>query len=343
MSFQFLRNIVKSKFFFVLPAFITMEIIIVMYTVLVSSISKENVVPYMAVNASRQAKQPSDTRDRSFRSSNDSVTSVNHTNGHENSTLDRSYHKVTSLKITHNALDESLHPFKTAVTEQYFDIYQEILASFSEAMTNASLIFFLYSGSLMGSWRHHSIVPWDDDVDVAIWDQEKELVLQALNRLHPNFSLDVSTHSRWKFYSSRSTAIDRVSWKWPFLDISFYQENSTHVWDCDPSYKSFIFPRDDIFPLYDRPFMDMMLPAPRNTKTVLGLTYILKDCTTGWYDHRHEVAKAEKQVAVPCEDLHHVFPFVNRQALGGGQNGCNESLTLNGTVLSWVVLDSSQC
>ncbi|PVD20145.1 hypothetical protein C0Q70_20639 [Pomacea canaliculata] len=88
--------------------------------------------------------------------------------------------------------------------------------------------------------------------------------------------------------------------------------------------------------------MNMMLPAPRNTKTVLSTTYNLNVCTSGWYDHSKEMGRSDEK-SVPCEQLQQVFPFVRRQAAVGGHGGCNESLVLNGNVLAWVVLSGVQC
>ncbi|PVD20132.1 hypothetical protein C0Q70_20626 [Pomacea canaliculata] len=209
-------------------------------------------------------------------------------------------------------------------------------------MTKASLTFFLYSGSLLGSWRHHGLVPWDDDLDVAVPSWQKDAVAHVLNGLKPHFLLDVTQGVRWKFYSARSHAIGRFSWKWPYLDISFYLEYRTLMWDQDQFSNYFIFNKKDVFPLSERPFMDMMLPAPRNTKAVLSRTYRLSVCTSGWFNHREEMGRSE-QKTVPCEQLQQVFPFVRRQAAVGGHGGCNESLVLNGNVLAWVVLSGVQC
>lgn len=253
-----------------------------------------------------------------------------------------SYHKVTSFKILNVKLDEQLKPFEPVVTDKEVRICQEIFANFSKAMTEASLTFFIYGGSLLGSWRHHNLVPWDDDLDVGVPLSQNETMATVLNRLAPNYVLDVRQKKRWKFYSAQSIPISRVTWRWPFLDINFYEGNSTHIWDHDRNYRPFFIPKEEVFPLYKRPFMDMMLPAPRSPEAVLKHFYKMDYCAVGWYDH-HDEKMNHNAKSVRCEDLQHVFPFVQRQPAGGGHVGCNESLVFKGNVLAWVVLNTTQC
>ena len=44
---------------------------------------------------------------------------------------------------------------------------------------------------------------------------------------------------------------------------------------------------------------------------------------------------------VDCDDLVTMYPFVEH--VPRGADGCNETLVLNGTVLSWLLLEGSQC
>ena len=125
------------------------------------------------------------------------------------------------------------------------------------------------------------------------------------------------------------------SWKFPFLDINFYDLNDTHVWDEDvKNYKIYNFPKEVVFLLTSRPFEGRPLPSPSKAKAMLARTYDLDQCQTRWYDHRSE--RGATILTANCTDLHAVYPFVHREP--GAHGGCNETLVLNEEVLSWVFI-----
>lgn len=61
--------------------------------------------------------------------------------------------------------------------------------------------FFMFSGTLLGSYRHHGRIPWDDDIDVIFNSSDKEAVKATLSKLEPEYGLDDSYKNRsWKFF-----------------------------------------------------------------------------------------------------------------------------------------------
>ena len=246
-------------------------------------------------------------------------------------------------KIAFKSKDKDLKWFKPALNGWDLCGLMDAMDAFSAALTKAGIPFIMYGGTLLGSWRHHGFVPWDDDMDFWVPMELRQNVSRLLMDLKPRFVLDTKQKKRWKLYSAeKSHPIPGVSWNYPFLDINFYHENSSHVWDHDTgNYKMYVYPRDWIFPLRPRPFNGRMLMAPRQSERCLRLTYNLELCQTGLYNHQQERnSKAEERKSVACEKLHEMLPFVTRVSVGGG---CNETLVQNGRILGYYFFDNIKC
>ncbi|XP_076449498.1 uncharacterized protein RP688-like [Babylonia areolata] len=216
-----------------------------------------------------------------------------------------------------------------------------IVDAFSAAMTQANVTFFLYSGSLLGSWRHHGLVPWDDDVDVILPAVLRPVVQKALRKLEPQYGLR-TFGVRWKMYAESSPKPHSdIQWRWPYLDICFYLENSSHIWDLDERYyPGFWYNKNDVFPLTQRPFQGRLLSTPRNSFAVLNKTHHIDECGLHWFSHRFEKALTRADVAtVKCEKLKHLFPFVLRTTRPGSAGGCSEALVKNGTLVNCCFVD----
>ncbi|PVD20125.1 hypothetical protein C0Q70_20619 [Pomacea canaliculata] len=130
------------------------------------------------------------------RSPNDTVNLMKLITKVNTLTDNTSYYTLITSKTHKVKLDKSLKLLQPTVSQQDVYIMQEIVATFSIVMTEASLTFFLYSGSLLGSWRHHGLVPWDDDLDVVVPSWQKDAVAHVLNGLKPHYLLDATRRVR---------------------------------------------------------------------------------------------------------------------------------------------------
>ena len=123
----------------------------------------------------------------------------------------------------------------------------ETFHTFQDAMDRANVTYVMTMGTLIGSFRHHGIIPWDHDIDVMANSSDKAKVLQALrNSPGSNFYLEQRWEDLWRFYKNYYIYAG-------FVDIWFYEENSTHL-----LLGKYIFDKRHLFPLTRRPFGDRM-------------------------------------------------------------------------------------
>lgn len=239
------------------------------------------------------------------------------------------------------ASSQTLEFFNTRMDDKELRAFTDILYRFVELVTAHNLTYFLYSGTLLGSYRHHGIIPWDDDMDVMMNITEKPIIKRVLSSLMPNYLLNDKQGKRWKFYSTLSRPIPGISWSWPYLDISFFRENATHIWDSDPAFRaSYTYPKKYVFPLLNRPFMDSMLPAPKDTARFLGERYSMSECKSNTYDHRMErFVSMFMRKSIPCEALRDIYPMVSHNPLPGGAT--NETMIFKGNILRWFIRQPS--
>ena len=213
----------------------------------------------------------------------------------------------------------------------------DILRRFTETADKAKLTYIMYWGTLIGAFRHHGRVPWDDEVDLLLPNAQKKRLLAAMAPLAPRYSIVKSAIYRWKFFASNSTAIKHYKWKFPFIDLSFYYENDTSLWDLDPGFRRRnTYRKSDVFPLCRRPFSPFMLPAPRNTRVFLKQQFDIEDCVSSSWSHSAEsrIAKA-RQVTKPCNKLWGVLPFVFRTRTS---HGTNETLKIGSRIIDWKLI-----
>jgi hypothetical protein len=209
-----------------------------------------------------------------------------------------------------------LQQFASIMNDSERRIMATMLGRLTDMMDAANLTYHMCGGTLIGSYRHHGMIPWDDDVDIyARWVENRRLEKEVKRRLSKEYTL-VKARARWKLYSKRqSVVIPGWRWNYPFIDICFVRENDSWVWDYDNDYSpKFSYRRSTVYPLRRRPFMNMSLWAPNDVETYLRTTYDIDKCKSNVYIHKHEI-RAKQVHSTNCRRLWPYFPFVFRSKM----------------------------
>jgi hypothetical protein len=201
-----------------------------------------------------------------------------------------------------------------SINATYRRLMKDLIVVFNDFAKQQNITYFLYNGSLIGSYRHHGMIPWDDDVDVVVYEKHKSNLKVALTSL-PNSFKGIVTNCRWKLTYRHLPLIRKgISWSYPFIDISFFRLSFGNVYDADIPWaaRGFSYKICDVFPLVERSFWDMWLPVPRKTDVVLKASYDINICISLSYSHAQEMY-LERSFSVPCDTLRQVYPFVERR------------------------------
>lgn len=207
---------------------------------------------------------------------------------------------------------EELMSFRPRMSEYERAVALFTLDTFISACEAADLTYFLVSGSALGAVRHHGMIPWDDDIDIIMNASQWRRILSVLGNV-PGFELFAPKSVQWKFFM-KSLPEGNRPFKWPNVDIFFFDEDDTHVWSQTWGSKSSLCSKkSDVFPLIRRKFENLSLPVPRHIEYLISAEFgdFNSVCKTANYNHKTNTEVSDNSVAsIDCKKLHSVFPFV---------------------------------
>ena len=63
--------------------------------------------------------------------------------------------------------------------QQLNHILVELLRTLDEVCQRYKIKYFVFAGTMLGAIRHKGIIPWDDDVDVVLWREDYNRLMQV--------------------------------------------------------------------------------------------------------------------------------------------------------------------
>jgi len=215
-----------------------------------------------------------------------------------------------------------------------------ILSHITDELEAANITYWLTDGTLIDAYRHHGVVPWDDDLDIRIRRSDLPR-LEALHkrRLSDEYVIHYDGRGYLKLYplhELHGTYLTRLGWRFPFIDVWLSDENETHVWNVDNN--EVIDPRSSVYPLRRRPFGNLSLWTPRDTAGYLRRQDAVEWCESSWYSHKYE-NWLRRVLKVACRELYPYLPFVFRNE-SRDEGKIVEVLKVGDRVISTIELDT---
>ncbi len=167
------------------------------------------------------------------------------------------------------------------------------LKDFSEILNKHDIDYCVMFGVLLGMLRHQDFIPWDDDIDIVIFEYEKFLdrcqqelkdrgyIIQADIRNEKNCGCRI-------FHKSNSKSGLNPELGFPWLGIWVHETNESGLISFPP--EDIQYDPEDFFPLKEQSFLGATLKIPDNPVKVLNRYFGEEDwmeyCMPSILDHR---------------------------------------------------------
>ena len=247
------------------------------------------------------------------------------------------------LKAAYDALPWLSHSLlPRLITQQEHDHYIWLLERVDEILREYKITYMLASGTLLGSYVMHDMLPWDDDLDIFIHIDDLPKMKRLFNASGAGHYRQIQLHIAdrpTQFTAKLSWMEDpragKFLWHWPFVDITFYTEKSQVISFFQHLPRS-QFKHSDFFPLSKRPLAGRWFPTPRNLDAFFKYKYSHSFvCKSHTWDHKRE-KYFKKIYKANCTTIATHYPFLQRTILNGK---VTETLILNGTVRYSLIMD----
>ena len=150
---------------------------------------------------------------------------------------------------------------------------RELLRLISNLASQSNIDITLSYGSLLGQIRHGGIMPWDDDIDLAINKTLWGKLTSVLNTVKA-LGFDIFYWGDYNFpyckvWLSQNENIPGFKYSFPFVDIWFYADKSEEiVFDDGKKY-----PKTAFYPLQNTMFEGSAFKMPFKSMQYLDKTY----------------------------------------------------------------------
>jgi phosphorylcholine metabolism protein LicD len=182
---------------------------------------------------------------------------------------------------------------KFKIPETTKNILLEMMNAIHKVLTEHKIKYFVEGGSLLGAVRHRGIIPWDDDIDIGVFDKDFEKIIPLFEKTivnNPIIPIQLERCSKdmikvfvtglW-FQNKQTKQIIGT----PTLDIFKYTKGNNIVKLASISerirFPNCYYKCNELFPLKEYTFDNITVMGANNPLPFLH-RYYGNDCLTKW-------------------------------------------------------------
>lgn len=180
--------------------------------------------------------------------------------------------KACYLKQNHTVTGLDRHIPNVFHNREQQVVLLQMLQRTTDALSAFGITHWMMAGNLLGFERHGGLIPWDDDIDVAILAEDLEALIAHSDALKSKFHLKLAKrrHGLYKLYSVDERGATDYN---TFIDLFTFSKDEHNHYHQDDIYFIGEFPEQDIFPLRRVTMQGVTTFAPRESTFYLNKNF----------------------------------------------------------------------
>lgn len=201
------------------------------------------------------------------------------------------------------AFADPLDPCEPRIIQKIYQMFKDVHDLFSLH----KIPYWVDSGTLLGAVRHNGLIPWDDDLDLCMLQEEEQKFLTLLSFLQKLGYHVVGMPYGYKIYPIDGDPLTNRPWKYPSCDIFIVLQRNDKFyykmhWNQEKTAGVIYMTSDELFPLRDYVFGPLVVKGPNNPYPYLDRWYGDDWHSVAYSSFDHKIGKPITKVSKMLTD-----------------------------------------